>query len=211
MSVLTVKNISHGFGDRAIFEDVSFRLLKGEHVGLIGANGEGKSTFMNIITSKLMPDEGKVIWSNRVRVGYMDQHAELAKGLTIRDVLRSAFQYLFDMETEMNELYGRMGEMDEDEMNKALGLIKSNQNKDDYYAKIDKEFSKDPIAFAEKYASPEVIEHAQASTTDFDICGTLARTLSPERQAKIVEGFSQRNESPRAFTGEFLDLFTATA
>ena len=67
-----------------------------------------------------MPDEGKVIWSNRVRVGYMDQHAELAKGLTIRDVLRSAFQYLFDMETEMNELYGRMGEMDEDEMNKAL-------------------------------------------------------------------------------------------
>ena len=54
MSVLTVKNISHGFGDRAIFEDVSFRLLKGEHVGLIGANGEGKSTFMNIITSKLI-------------------------------------------------------------------------------------------------------------------------------------------------------------
>ena len=120
MSVLTVKNISHGFGDRAIFEDVSFRLLKGEHVGLIGANGEGKSTFMNIITSKLMPDEGKVIWSNRVRVGYMDQHAELEKGLTIRDVLRSAFKYLFDMEAEMNDLYNRMGEMNEDEMNKAL-------------------------------------------------------------------------------------------
>ena len=120
MSVLTVKNISHGFGDRAIFEDVSFRLLKGEHVGLIGANGEGKSTFMNIITGKLMPDEGKVIWSNRVRVGYMDQHAELEKGLTIREVLRSAFKYLFDMEAEMNELYGRMGDMTDDEMNKAL-------------------------------------------------------------------------------------------
>lgn len=120
MSVLTVKNISHGFGDRAIFEDVSFRLLKGEHVGLIGANGEGKSTFMNIITGKLMPDEGKVIWSNRVRVGYMDQHAELEKGLTIREVLRNAFKYLFDMEAEMNELYGRMGEMTDDEMNKAL-------------------------------------------------------------------------------------------
>lgn len=120
MSILTVKNISHGFGDRAIFEDVSFRLLKGEHVGLIGANGEGKSTFMNIITSKLMPDEGQVIWSNNVRVGYMDQHANLEKGLSIREVLRTAFQYLFDLETEMNTLYGRMGEMDEDEMNKAL-------------------------------------------------------------------------------------------
>ncbi len=66
MSVLTVKDMSHGFGDRAIFEDVSFRLLKGEHVGLIGANGEGKSTFMNIVTNKLMPDEGKVLWSNNV-------------------------------------------------------------------------------------------------------------------------------------------------
>ena len=59
MSILNVEHLSHGFGDRAIFEDVSFRLLKGEHIGLIGANGEGKSTFMNIITSKL--DENKQI------------------------------------------------------------------------------------------------------------------------------------------------------
>ena len=60
MSLLTVKNVSHGFGGRSILEDVSFRLLKGEHVALIGANGEGKSTFMNIITGHLMPDEGTV-------------------------------------------------------------------------------------------------------------------------------------------------------
>lgn len=53
MSILTVENLSHGFGDRAIFDHVSFRLLKGEHVGLIGANGEGKSTFMNLITGHL--------------------------------------------------------------------------------------------------------------------------------------------------------------
>lgn len=53
MSILNVEHLTHGFGDRAIFNDVSFRLLKGEHIGLIGANGEGKSTFMNIITGKL--------------------------------------------------------------------------------------------------------------------------------------------------------------
>ena len=61
--ILNVENLSHGFGDRAIFNNVSFRLLKGEHIGLIGANGEGKSTFMNIVTGKLMPDEGKVEWA----------------------------------------------------------------------------------------------------------------------------------------------------
>src|SRR5262245_21073094 len=81
MSILNVTSLSHGFGDRAIFHDVSFRLLKGEHIGLIGANGEGKSTFMNIVTGKLMPDEGKVEWSKHVRVGYLDQHAVLEKGM----------------------------------------------------------------------------------------------------------------------------------
>ncbi len=60
MSILNVEHLTHGFGDRAIFSDVSFRLLKGEHIGLVGANGEGKSTFMNIVTGKLTPDEGKV-------------------------------------------------------------------------------------------------------------------------------------------------------
>jgi ATPase subunit of ABC transporter with duplicated ATPase domains len=120
MSILTVKNMNHGFGDRAIFEDVSFRLLKGEHVGLIGANGEGKSTFMNIVTGKLMPDEGNVIWSNNVRVGYMDQHAALTKGQSIRDALRDAFKYLFDLETEMNSLYEKMADCSEDELNKML-------------------------------------------------------------------------------------------
>ena len=120
MSVLQVKNINHGFGDRAIFEDVSFRLLKGEHVGLIGANGEGKSTFMNIVTGHLMPDEGDVIWSNNVRVGYMDQHAVLTKGQSIRDALRDAFKYLFDLEAEMNSLYEKMGDCTPEELEKML-------------------------------------------------------------------------------------------
>ena len=79
MSILEVKNLSHGFGDRAIFEDVSFRLLKGEHIGLVGANGEGKSTFMSIVTGKMLPDEGKVEWSKYVAAGYLDQHSVLAE------------------------------------------------------------------------------------------------------------------------------------
>lgn len=64
---------------------------------------------MNIITGKLEPDEGKVEWAKRIRIGYLDQHAQLKQGMTIRDVLKTAFQYLFDMETEMNELFGKMG------------------------------------------------------------------------------------------------------
>ena len=118
--ILNVKNLSHGFGDRAIFENVSFRLLKGEHIGLIGANGEGKSTFMNIITGKLMPDEGTVEWAKNVRVGYLDQHTVLEPGMTIRDVLQSAFAFLFDLETSMNQMFEQMAEADEEEMTRLL-------------------------------------------------------------------------------------------
>jgi len=116
MSILNVEHLTHGFGDRAIFDDVSFRLLKGEHIGLVGANGEGKSTFMNIVTGKLMPDEGKIEWSKNVRVGYLDQHAVLKKGMTVREALASAFDFLFDMEKRMNDIYEKMGEADEDEL-----------------------------------------------------------------------------------------------
>ena len=126
MSILNVEHLTHGFGDRAIFQDVSFRLLKGEHIGLVGANGEGKSTFMNIITGKLSPDEGKIEWAKNVRVGYLDQHTALEKGMSIREVLSSAFDFLFDMEKQMNEICDKMGEASEEELEnymEELGTI----------------------------------------------------------------------------------------
>ena len=136
MSILNVEHLSHGFGDRAIFQDVSFRLLKGEHIGLIGANGEGKSTFMNIITGKLMPDEGKVEWAKNVKVGYLDQHTVLEKGMTIREVLKSAFSFLFELEEQMNEICDKMGSAGEDEMNEMmeeLGTIQDLLMAHDFY------------------------------------------------------------------------------
>ena len=136
MSILNVEHLSHGFGDRAIFEDVSFRLLKGEHIGLIGANGEGKSTFMSVITGKLMPDEGKVEWAKNVRVGYLDQHTVLERGMTVRDVLKSAFAWLLELEEEMNQICDRMGEASEqelEEMMETLGTIQDTLTMHDFY------------------------------------------------------------------------------
>ena len=136
MSILNVEHLTHGFGDRAIFQDVSFRLLKGEHIGLIGANGEGKSTFMNIITGKLMPDEGKIEWAKNVRVGYLDQHTVLKKGMSVRDVLASAFDFLFELEAQMNEICDKMGEASEEELEQYmedLGTIQDLLTVHDFY------------------------------------------------------------------------------
>ncbi len=136
MSILNVEHLTHGFGERAIFDDVSFRLLKGEHIGLVGANGEGKSTFMNIVTGKLMPDEGKVEWAKNVRVGYLDQHSTLEKGMTIEDVLKSAFSWLFELEDKMNQICEQLGEATEDEMEtmmEELGTIQDILTNHDFY------------------------------------------------------------------------------
>lgn len=136
MSILTVENLSHGFGNRAIFDDVSFRLLKGEHIGLIGANGEGKSTFMDIITGKLQPDEGRIEWSKNVKVGYLDQHAMLRKGMTVGSVLESAFDPLFEMETRMNEICDKMADADEEKMQEymdELSVIQDMLMNHDFY------------------------------------------------------------------------------
>ncbi|MBR3841498.1 MAG: ABC-F family ATP-binding cassette domain-containing protein [Erysipelotrichales bacterium] len=136
MSILVVENVNHTFGGRVIFEDVSFRLNKGEHVALVGANGEGKSTFMNILTSKLIPDEGKIQWSSKVKVGYLDQHTVLEKGMTIRQVLQNAFDDLFTYEAEINDMYMKMCDASEDEMNAMLeeiGELQSLLDTHDFY------------------------------------------------------------------------------
>lgn len=134
--ILDVKNLTHGFGDRGIFSDVSFRLLKGEHIGLIGANGEGKSTFMNVVTGHLQPDEGKIEWAKNVRSGYLDQHAVLEKGMTIADILRGAFSFLYELEDEMNRMFSQMGEAEEGEMNRLLeetGTMQELLEQHDFY------------------------------------------------------------------------------
>lgn len=136
--ILEVSKLSHGFGDRTIFDDVSFRLLKGEHIGLVGANGEGKSTFMNIVTGAMEPEDGKVTWAKNVKVGYLDQHTVLEAGMTIGDVLRSAYAHLFDMEARINEICDKLGEVsDDNEMNvllEEMGELQDLLDSHDFYA-----------------------------------------------------------------------------
>ncbi|WP_017725888.1 ABC-F family ATP-binding cassette domain-containing protein [Halalkalibacterium ligniniphilum] len=120
MSVLTVEKLSHTFGDRTLFKEVSFRLLPGEHVGLVGANGVGKSTLMNIITGQLIHDEGLVEWTPNTHYGYLDQHTNLTAGKTVRDVLKEAFDALFEEEARLNDITIKMGDATPEELEKLL-------------------------------------------------------------------------------------------
>ncbi len=136
MSVCTVENLSHSYAGKTIFTDVSFRLLKGEHVGLIGANGEGKSTFLKIITHTIEPDFGKITWSKNCQVGYLNQQSDFAEDVEVVDVLKSAFDPLLKMEERINELYSMMADMTEQKMNDALeeiGNLQEHMDHHDFY------------------------------------------------------------------------------
>ena len=91
---------------------------------------------MSIIIGKLQPDEGKVEWAKNVRVGYLDQHTELKKGMTVRETLASAFAFLFDLEEQMNQMYDKMADATEEEMASYMeetGLIQELLSAHDFY------------------------------------------------------------------------------
>ncbi|MBY9082052.1 ABC-F family ATP-binding cassette domain-containing protein [Paenibacillus sp. HN-1] len=136
MSLLTVEDVAHNFGERQLFKNVSFRLLAGEHVGLVGANGVGKSTLMNILTGKLLKDSGKVEWTPKVRYGYLDQHTILTPGKTVRDVLKDAFLPLLELEKEMMSITDKMADATPEELEvllEEMGEIQEQLEIGDFY------------------------------------------------------------------------------
>ena len=120
MSVLEIKNLTHRYEEKFIFNNASLTINNGEHVGVVGLNGAGKSTFINIIADKLTYDEGEVLWLPNIRKGYLDQHATLDGSLTVMEYLTGAFDYLYDLEKKLDALYESMGSMEGDELDRAI-------------------------------------------------------------------------------------------
>lgn len=105
MSLLDITGLSHSFGDNTLFKDAKLSLNKGEHVGIVGQNGAGKSTFIKLCTEQIIPDSGAIIWQPKISVGYLDQYAQIKENVTMRTFLKSAFKDLYKMEEKMNDLY----------------------------------------------------------------------------------------------------------
>lgn len=119
MSLLYIKNLFHSYSDTVLFKDADMTLNKGEHIGIVGQNGAGKSTFIKICTGLTVPDEGRVVWDKKIKVGYLDQYAKIDDEITIEDFLKSSFMELYTMEEKMNELYIKSAEGDLTALDKA--------------------------------------------------------------------------------------------
>ncbi|MBO4963222.1 MAG: ABC-F family ATP-binding cassette domain-containing protein [Clostridia bacterium] len=115
MSILEIRNLTHRFDDRFLFKDANLQINNGEHLGIVGLNGAGKSTFINILAGKLSQDEGEVLKSGNIRWGYLDQHATLDPSLKVMDYLMQAFNYLHEKNARLESLYAKMAEETNDD------------------------------------------------------------------------------------------------
>ena len=130
MSVLTIKGLTHIFDSKTLFNDADLSINNGEHVGIVGLNGAGKSTFMNIVTGKLSQDAGEVKWLSGIRWGYLDQHANIDRSQTVMQYLRTAFHYLYELNEKLEKLYTDMAtEEDMDKLDKMVNRSAAMQEK----------------------------------------------------------------------------------
>ncbi|MBL0387716.1 ABC-F family ATP-binding cassette domain-containing protein [Tumebacillus sp. ITR2] len=136
MSILHVENVTHSFGDKTVFRDLSFRLLHHERVGLVGPNGAGKSTLIRILSGETLPDSGAVHWLSGVEVGHLQQHIDLEPGQTLRDYLRGSFAELYALEAEMNFVTQKMAESlhDLDHLLNRFSVIQETLDLHDFYS-----------------------------------------------------------------------------
>ena len=122
MSILTIKGLSHTYDNKVLFDEADLTVNNGEHIGIVGLNGAGKSTFMKILTGSLVQDAGEVRWLSGIKVGYLDQHADIDRSLTVMNYLEGSFKSLFDLSARLDAAYARMSEPDvgEKELEKLI-------------------------------------------------------------------------------------------
>lgn len=105
MSILECAGLSHTFGDKVLYRSASFSLFAGEHMGVVGQNGTGKSTLIKILTGEILPDQGTIKRNPEIRAGSLSQYAEIDGAYTVRDYLKTAFTALYEIEEQMTLFY----------------------------------------------------------------------------------------------------------
>jgi ATPase subunit of ABC transporter with duplicated ATPase domains len=106
--------LSHRFEDKVLFDNAELQVNNYEHIGVVGLNGAGKSTFMRILCGEVIQDEGSVRWLKGISHAYLDQHADIDRSLTCMEYLRSGFADLFAENGRMEGLYAEMTTVTDD-------------------------------------------------------------------------------------------------
>lgn len=108
MSLLTAQNLTFGFLDGVLFKGAAFKVEETDRVGLIGANGTGKTSLFRLITGKYEPTEGGIVRGKDVRIGYMEQYLDCDENTTLYDEALTVFNDVIEMERELEVINQRL-------------------------------------------------------------------------------------------------------
>ena len=110
MIVLSCRNIKKSYGIQDVLKDVTLSVNEGDKVGIIGPNGEGKSTLFKILSKNITPDDGNMFIDKNKTIGYLSQHLSLQSDNTIYEEVSSVFQHLINLENKIKDLEIKMKE-----------------------------------------------------------------------------------------------------
>lgn len=120
MNILNIEHVSKIFGDKKIFDDVSYGIHEGDKIGIIGINGTGKTTLLKMIAGLEETDEGQVICQNGLRITYLPQNPEFPEGATILNYVTQ------DKEYEARNILNKLGIVNHEE---PIDILSGGQKK----------------------------------------------------------------------------------
>ena len=178
MNLLTASNLTKTYPLKDIFENVSFKIEKGDKAGLIGANGAGKTTLFNILTGELSPDSGDIYIAGDVKIGYLKQILSLDTDMTIYEFILGVFDEMIMLEKEMRELELKMAEeTDPDKLDSIMHTyaLKSEEfsSKNGYAIKSEIEGTLTAMGFEKKDFDKNISELSGGQKARVELCHLL--------------------------------------
>lgn len=135
MALLSINQASAAFGDKTIFSDITLSVNKKDKIGIIGANGTGKTTLFKLIQGIITPESGSISLQKGISLGYLEQHTSLNSNNTVLDEALSVYSRVFAMEEELRALEQAMASSAEHElMERYSALTQKYEEMDGYSA-----------------------------------------------------------------------------
>lgn len=133
MSILTITDLSHQFGEKIIYKQANVQLNKYDHMGITGQNGVGKSTLIKIVTGEILADEGRIEWQKNCKIGYLDQYAQMPKNQTIHEFLLQAYARYFQIEKKIEDIYTEFSHSGNEKLLTRAGQYQTILEESDFY------------------------------------------------------------------------------
>ena len=134
--MLNIHNLSVSFAGEYLFEEISFKLISGDRVGLIGKNGAGKSTLLKLLSKEMELDSGSIASEKDIKIGFLKQDIDLEKGRTVLDEAYQAFTEIKRLELKQNEINLKLSERTDYESKSYFELISELSDVTDRYELI---------------------------------------------------------------------------